>query len=240
VSATVIVHGPFEFTFTLADTPAITPTPLVADPNNFSPAPAPTPMSLDSYFYSGQTLQSGDLLYAVWNGTQSDVYRYNPAIGTAPALFMTLPGQVFSINLHTDRKGLDYLAGNYDLDSNMVKNTGLYTLRFSDPQPHLLRSSLEGSLSWPAWSSDGRLLAFNFQLPGPGEIQPRIGWIDMNCRTSGECPVQVLDAPVEYRLGNPVFSPQGTWLAINGADTTYGAGEIYLLQFDNNAQPGQV
>jgi hypothetical protein len=153
---------------------------------------------------------------------------------------MTLPGRVFSINLHADRKGLDYLAGNYDPDSNMVNNTGLYTLRFTDRQPRLLHTSPGGILTWPTWSSDGRLLAFNFQLPGPGEIQPRIGWIDMNCRASGECPIQVLDAPVEYMLGNPEFSPQGYWLAINGADATFGAGEIYLVQFDDNAQPGEV
>ena len=240
VSATVIVQGPFEFTFTLSDIPAISPTPLVSDPNAFLPVPTSTPLPLDSYFYSGQMLQTGDLLYVVWNGSQSDVYRSDPASGTAPGLFMTLPGQVFSINLHADRNGMDYLAGNYEPDSNVVKNTGLYTLRFTDLRPRLLHTSPEGILTWPTWSSDGRLLAFDFQLPAPGEIQPRIGWIDMNCRSSGECPVQILDAPVEYGLWNPEFSPQGYWLAINGANTTYGTGEIYILQFDNNAQPGKL
>jgi hypothetical protein len=240
ISATVIVHGPFEFTFTLSDTAVITPTPLVANPGNFSPAPTPTPMSLERYFYSGQTLQAGDLLYSAWNGTDSDIYRYSPADVSAPALFMTLPRQVFNIYIHADREGLDYLAGDYDPDSNMVNNTGLYTLRFSDPRPRLLHTSPEGILTQPTWSSDGRLLAFDFQLPDPGELWPRVGWIDMNCRSSGECPVQVLDAPAEYRLGASAFSPQGYWLALNGVDTTYGAGEIYLLQFDNNGQPSQV
>ena len=50
VSATVIVQGPFEFTFNLAESPALTPTPQVADPNAFSPAASPTPMPLESYF----------------------------------------------------------------------------------------------------------------------------------------------------------------------------------------------
>jgi len=104
----------------------------------------------------------------------------------------------------------------------------------------LLHTSPEGIITYPVWSFDGRLMAFAFQLPDPGELWPRVGWIDMNCRGSGECPVQVLDAPAEYRLGASAFSPQGYWLALNGVDTTYGAGEIYLLQFDNNAQPGQV
>ena len=79
VSATVIVQGPFEFTFKLTDIPSITPTPLVADPNSFSPAPTATALPLDSYSYNGQTLQTGDLLYAVWNGNQSELYRFNPA-----------------------------------------------------------------------------------------------------------------------------------------------------------------
>jgi hypothetical protein len=240
ISATVIVQGPFEFTFRLSNTPALTPTPLVANPGDFSPAPTPTFMSLDSYFYSGQTLQTGDLLYAAWNGSDSDIYRYSPAVVSAPALFMTLPGQVFNIYIHADREGLDYLAGDYDQNSNMVNNTGLYTLRFSDPLPRLLHSTPKGGITQPTWSSDGRLLAFDFQLPDPGEFQSRIGWIDMNCRSSGECPVHVLDAPLNYRLGISKFSPQGTWLAINGADTTFGAGEIYLLPFDNNAQPGEL
>jgi WD40-like Beta Propeller Repeat len=153
-------------------------------------------------------------------------------------LFMTLPGQVFSIYIHADREGVDYLSGNYDINSNMVNSTGLYTLRFSDPLPRLLHSSPEGGITWPTWSSDGRLLAFDFQLPDPGEFQSRIGWIDMNCRSTGECPVNILDAPLNYRLGVPEFSPEGTWLAINGADTTYGAGEIYLLPFNVHVQPG--
>jgi len=239
VGATVIVQGPFTFTFNLSDLPVITPTPLVADPNAFSPGSSPTPISLDNYVYSGQMLQAGDLLYAAWNGSQSDVYRYNPASGTAPALFMTLPGRVFSIHLHADRAGMDYLTSIFNSDM-VVENTALYTLRFSDPRPRLLHTSPEGIITYPVWSFDGRLMAFAFQLPDPGELWPRVGWIDMNCRGSGECPVQVLDAPAEYRLGASAFSPQGYWLALNGVDTTYGAGEIYLLQFDNNAQPGQV
>jgi len=239
VSATVIVQGPFEFTFTLSDTAVITPTPLVANPGNFSPAATPTPMSLDSYSYSGQTLQAGDLLYVAWNGSQSEVYRYNPVNGTAPALFMTLPGRVFSINLHADRAGMDYLTGTFNPDM-VVESTALYTLRFSDPRPRLLHTSPEVIITYPVWSFDGRLMAFAFQLPDPGELWPHVGWIDMNCRSSGECPVQVLDAPAEYRLSASAFSPQGYWLAMNGVDTTYGTGEIYLLQFDNNAQPGQV
>jgi hypothetical protein len=239
VMATVIVQGPFEFTFKLSDIPSTTPTARVANPNAFAPAPSPTPMSLDNYVYSGQTLQSGDLLYAAWNGSQSDVYRYNPASGTAPALFMTLPGQVFSIHLHADRAGMDYLTGTFNPDM-VVESTALYTLRFSDPRPRLLHTSSEGIITYPVWSFDGRLMAFAFQLPDPGELWPRVGWIDMNCRSSGECPVQVLDAPAEYRLAASAFSPQGYWLAMDGVDTTYAAGEIYLLQFDNNAQPGQV
>jgi hypothetical protein len=117
---------------------------------------------------------------------------------------------------------------------------GLYTLRFSDRQPRWLHTSPEGMLLWPTWSSDGRLLAFDLQLLDPGEIFPRIGWIDLNCRASGECPIQFLDAPVGYGLSGPIFSPQGDWLAITGVDAPSGAGEIYLLPFDKDAQPSQL
>ena len=240
VSATVIVQGPFTFTFKLSEVASTTPTARVANPNAFTPAPSPTPMSLDDYVYSGQTLQPGDLLYASWSGAQSDVYQYNPASGKAPVLFMRLPGNVFSIHLHTDREGMDFLTGNYDRATNMVDNMGLYTLRFSDRQPRWLHTSPEGMLLWPTWSSDGRLLAFDLQLLDPGEIFPRVGWIDLNCRASGECPIRFLDAPVGDNLGGPIFSLQGYWLAISGVDATYGAGEIYLLPFDKDAQPSQL
>jgi hypothetical protein len=135
---------------------------------------------------------------------------------------------------------MDFLTGNYDRATNMVDAMGLYTLRFSDRQPRWLHTSPEGMLLWPTWSSDGRLLAFDLQLLDPGEIFPRIGWIDLNCRASGECPIQFLDAPVGYGLSGPIFSPQGDWLAITGVDAPSGAGEIYLLPFDKDAQPSQL
>ena len=91
VGAMVIVDGPFEFTFNLTDASSPAPTPAEADPNIFSPAPTSTPISLDGYLYSGQKLDRGDLLYAVWNGDQTDVYRTIPD-NNQPALFMTLPG----------------------------------------------------------------------------------------------------------------------------------------------------
>ncbi len=238
--ATVVIHGPFELNLTVSSTPLETPVPAVANPGNFIPAPTPTPLSLDSYFYSGQSLNPGDLLYAVWNGGQTDIYRLTPASGGPPTLFATLPGHAAYLHLHPDRQGLDYIAGTFNPESNGLNGTKVYTLRFAHPKPRFLHTAPDGNIYWPTWSSDGRLLAFAIQLPDPGETHLRIAWIDMNCRSTGECPIQFLDAPREYELYHPVFAPQGYTLAISGVETAYGAGEIYLLPFDENAQPGKL
>jgi hypothetical protein len=239
VSATVLVNGPFEFTFNLADLPAQTPTPIAANPDTFQPAASSTPVSMEDYSYSGATLQSGDLLYVIWNGDQSDLYRYHPGSGTASEHFMTLPGNVSSLSLHQDLSGLDYLSGIYDPNTNST-TPALYTLRFSDPAPRPLQLSKQGSIFWPTWSADGHFVAFGIQLPDPGEYTSRIGWVDLGCRDAGKCAVNILDAPLEYQLNAPQFSPQGDWLAINGVDLTYGAGEIYLLQLDQNGNAGHL
>jgi hypothetical protein len=239
VSATVLVNGPFEFTFNLADLPAQPPTPIAANPDTFQPAASSTPVSMDGYSYSEAAFQSGDLLYVIWNGDQSDLYRYHPGSGTAPEHFMTLPGNVSSLSLHQDLLGLDYLAGTYDANTNST-TPALYTLRFSDPAPRPLQLSTQGSIFWPTWSADGRFVAFGIQLPNPGEYTSRIGWVDLGCRDAGKCAVNLLDAPLEYQLNAPQFSPRGDWLAINGVDLTYGAGEIYLLQLDQNGNAGPL
>ena len=55
IGATLIVDGPFEFTFTLPDEQSISPTPAVANSNAFSPAPTATPLPFNQYYFSGQT-----------------------------------------------------------------------------------------------------------------------------------------------------------------------------------------
>ncbi len=242
IGASVIVDGPFEFTFTLPEEASITPTPVVADPNSFFPAPMPTPLPFDHYFFSGQTLESGDLLYAVWHDAQSDIYRISPSMNTDHGLFLTLPGHVSSINIHPDRQGIDYLTGIYNKDSNVLDDPHLYTFRFGEPVPRLLTLTPSGLLLpfQMAWSSDGQLLAFNVAGNVPGAMDS-IGWVDLSCREDGECPANVVDDPTGNGISllDSAFSPNGKWLAFNGTDFESGASEIYLLPFDRH-RPGAL
>ena len=130
IGATVIVNGPFEFSFALPEAVSITPTPVVADPNSFSPAPTATPLPFDSYYFSGQILNAGDLLYVVWHGLQSDIYRFTPSTNVDHGLFLTLPGHVSSVNIHPDRQGLDYLTGIYNRDSQRIGRSPLVHFPF--------------------------------------------------------------------------------------------------------------
>jgi hypothetical protein len=243
--ATAIVEGPFEFDLNLKETTSASsaiPTPAESDPNLFSPVPTPTALPLDSYFFSGQTLEDGDLLYAVWDGRESNVYRYAPSTDIDYGLFLTLPGHVSSINIHPDRQGLDYLTGIYNKDTNEVDDPHLYTLRFAEPSPRLLTLTPHGVMIpfQLAWSQNGQLLAFNTAASAPAAMGS-IGWVDLTCRESGECPVHILNDPTGNGLGlsDTAFSPDGKWLAFNGSDSVSGASEVYLLPFEDQ-HPGEL
>jgi WD40 repeat protein len=237
VRATVRVEGPFEFTFNLTTASSSTPVPAEADPNAFFPAPTPTALPLDSYFFSGQTLETGDLLYAVWNGRQTDVYRFTPSTSIDHGLFLTLPRHVSSINIHPDKQGIDYLTGIYNKDTNVLDDPHLYTLRFVEPNPRLLTLTPPGVLLpfQLAWSPDGHILAFNVALNAPAAMGT-VGWIDLSCRETGECPITILNNPTgnAITLSDSAFSQNSKWLALNGADSESGAGEIFILPVDNN------
>ena len=168
VSANVIVDGPFEFSFALPETVSVTATPIVADPNTFFPAPTPTPLSLDRYAYSDQPLQSGDLLFTVINGDNTDVYAFTPGVDPQPRLFATLPGAVAQMYVHPDRQGLDYLAGSHEIRDGFsyIDHIRLYTLRFAEKTPRLLYNfapnpaNAIGTTVYADWSFDGKYMAF--------------------------------------------------------------------------------
>lgn len=243
--AIVVVDGPFEFDLNLKDTSSTSsaiPTPAESDPNLFAPVPTPTALPLDSYFFSGQTLEAGDLLYAIWDGRQTNVYRFTPSTGIDYGLFLTLPGHVSSINIHPDKQGLDYLTGIYNKDTNVLDNPHLYTLRFVEPNPRLL-TLIPPGVMLPfqlAWSPDGQLLAFGTAAQAPGAMES-IGWIDLSCRENGECPINILQNPTGngLSLSDGAFSPDGKWLAFNGSDSVSGASEVYLLPFEDQ-RPGEL
>ena len=241
VGATVIVDGPFEFTFALPEAVSITPTPIVADPNTFSPAPTPTPLSLDSYAYSGQPLQSGDLLFTAINGDNSDVYAFRPGVDSQPRLFATLPGAIAQIYIHPDRQGLDYLAGSHKIRDGIsyIDHIRLYTLRFAEDKPQLLYSFTPNSVNHVGtivqadWSFDGKYMAFRDSGGSQPGVSQRFGWFDMSCRASGLCLQHEIQVNEHLLLSAPLFSPSDYRILFSGADES-GTGEpdVFLLDFD--------
>lgn len=253
VQATVIVSGPFEFTFSLSPmAPQVPPTQAVADPGSFSPAPTPTPLALDAYHFTGRLPQLGDLLLAVIEGETTGLYAASPTSQFRPERIATLPGHVYQVYLHPDQMGVDYLTGEQQIDQDLIsyRSARLYTLRFEDAAPRLLASFPRGSDNYvgieimAAWSSDGRLMAFQqfgFE-PKPGEAFRRIGWIDLACRETGYCFPQTLRLSEGLDLYDPQFSPQGYQLLMSGSNSTSGSGapDIFLLAFSPEGVPGEV
>jgi hypothetical protein len=245
VSATVIVHGPFEFTFNLSNTPAIIQTPLVADPGGFTPAPTPTSMPLDSYAYSGRKLESGDLLYTVLDGDKTNVYAYTPGAGSQPSLAAILPGAVSQVYIHPDHQGMDYLAGiQVTRDRNTyIDSVSLYTLNFGEPAPHLLYNFLpisENGIGTPGagnWSYDGRFVIFETPTTQPGNQPWNFVWFDLSCRTAGNCESHEIVVPPGFSLSYPFFAPNDYRILFTGLDTGIGGiPGIFLLDL-NPLQP---
>lgn len=241
VGATVIVDGPFEFTFALPDAVSMTSTPVVADPNAFSPAPTPTLLSLDSYTYSGQPLQSGDLLFTAINRDNTDVYVFTPNVDSRPRLLATLPGAIAQVYVHPDRQGLDYLAGSHEIrdDFSYIDNIRLYTLHFDEGRPRLLYSfapnseNLVGTSVEGSWSFDGRYAVFRYDKPTPGASPWKFLWIDMSCTPNEDCVPHEIVLDQELELYKAYFAPADYRIVFTGSDTS-GTGEpdLFLLDFD--------
>lgn len=249
VGATVIVNGPFEFTFALPEAVSITPTPVpvVADPDTFSPAPTPTPLSLDNYAYSGRPLQSGDLLFTAINGDNTDVYAFTPGVDSQPRLFATFPGAVAQIYIHPDRQGVDYLAGSHKIRDGVsyIDHICLYTLRFADGKPRLLYNfapnpaNTIGTTVHADWSFDGKYIAFRDSGENRPGFSDHFGWFDMSCRTSGLCPQHEILVNEHLSLSAPIFSPSDYRILFSGADESEtGEPNIFLLDF-NPDEPGR-
>lgn len=254
--ASVLLLGPFEFTFPAPmPAPAASTPPVVIDGESFSPLPTPTPLSLDSYEYTGRAIQPGELLFTVMGETTTELYAFDSQSSAAPERVASLPGQVYQVFLHTDRKGIDYLAGTRVSDPppsrlTFYRSAHVYTLRFTDPQPRLLVAfprgpeNVQGTELTANWSYDGRLMVFELHnnYPKPGEPWASIGWIDLACRQTGNCQPQYLEIPPGMELNRPKFSPKTYQVLISGADQIHGGHnpDVYQFEFGADGQLGAL
>lgn len=257
VKATVIVAGPFEFTFSLSQfTTPPTSTPELAKPDTFFPAPTPTPLALDTYQFTGLLPKSGDLLFTVVNGNTTGLYYADPINPTEIEQIARLPGQVYQVYLHPDGLGIDYLVGE-QINSGLIvtdevfyRNARLFTLRFTDTLPRLLYTfprgdgSVQGTQIKVDWSSDGKLLAYQQcgTQPKPGEAFWKTGWLNLTCRETGDCKAQEFQLAKGLDLYNPQFSPQGYNLMLEGSNSASGSGsyDIFMINFNQVGIPGQL
>jgi hypothetical protein len=209
-------------------------------------------LSLDSYRYNQRIIQPGDLLFTVVGDASTDLYAASPQTRFTPELVASLPGQVYQVYLHPDRLGIDYLAGTKVTEDGFIfyRSVQVYTLRFGDSRPSLLAAfprgpeNVKGTELTADWSYDGRLMVFqlfNFE-PKPGEPSFKIGWFDMNCRDTGNCQPQYLQAPAGIVIGLPQFSPKKYQILLSGTDEDHGSHmqDVYLFEFDSNGWPGSL
>lgn len=249
VRATVIVDGPFEFTFNLTNASSSTPTPAEADPSIFSPAPTPTPIPLDGYLYSGLSLNPDDLLYTVLDGDKTNVYVFTPNVDQQPRLLATLPGSVSQVYVHPDHLGMDYLAGVQTNRDGIfyIKDISLYSIRFDESFPRFLHrfppnpENTVGTTVEGDWSYDGRYAIFRYVKPLPGNDFWKFLWLDMSCRAKGDCAPHEILLKQDLELYKAYFAPANYRILFTGSDYS-GTGEtdLFVMNFDPKNTENQV
>ncbi|RPI89947.1 MAG: hypothetical protein EHM40_19595 [Chloroflexi bacterium] len=237
VRATVSVDGPFEFPFDLTSAPSPAPITAEAVPSVSSP----TPLPLEEYSYQGQLLKSGDLLFAVFDGQNTDLYAFTPDLDSQPRWAATLPGAVAQIYVHPDHQGMDYLAGMQTSRDGFtyIKNLSLYTVSFNQDLPRLLYTfpptpeNFVGPTVDADWSHDGRYGLFRYVKPDPGDEGAKYLWLDMACRLDGDCLAHEVSLDQNLELSKGSFAPADYRILFTGTDSS-GTGEmdLFLMNFD--------
>lgn len=255
IGAQVLLLGPFEFTFA-APPPILTQpteTPQVVGGESFTPQPSPTPLALDSYHYTGKSIEPGDLLFTRVGDTTTELYTTHPQDSFTPALVAVLPGQVYQVYVHPDRQGIDYLAGNRTLNQGRFyayRSAQIYTLKFTSDKPKLLAAfpsiseRFIGTEVNANWSFDGRLMIIRqVNEPKQGEPSQRFGWIDLSCRNTGNCQIQYFVFPEGLVIYSTQFSPTDYRVLMEGSylnGKNHGWSEIFLVRFNSQLQPEPI
>lgn len=239
------MQGPFEFTFTLPESASLPGDPAQADPANFSPQPTATPLPLDGYSFFGESPQPGELLFTAIEAEHTTLFALAPF--NEPRRLAILPGAVAQIYIHPDRQGMDYLAGLPVMRDGIfyIKDLSLYSLHFDGSLPRLLHTfpltpaNTIGTVAEGNWSFDGKYAIFRYVNNQPGNNFWRFLWLDLACRTGGNCVAHEITSQPNIELGKAFFAPSDYRALFTGADYS-GTGEpdIFLLDFDP-ADPGR-
>lgn len=231
LNATLKVRGPFVLTFEVPEEIVEpTPAPEVVDDAPYSPIPTGEPLSMESYYYSGEALRSEDLLSIEVVGGDSWIFAASPDEDLIQRHIAILPGEVMAIHPHTDLLGMDYITGIRDESGNNQYHQ-LYSVRFTDNQPVLLIGELGQQAFGFDWSFDGRFLAYRTTQDAPGEPEQfTLQIVDLTCRTTAGCE----PAPVYSSAGMGMFvwSPVDYRLGTMAESTGFQDSDIGLLSLD--------
>ncbi len=234
--AHLLLIGPFELVFSAPEAPAPAETPATAG-GDFQPPAAREPLPLTGFEMGAVDAQPGDLLYSALEGANSGLYRtgtdlYARRLGT-------LPGQVVSFQLHADWQGMDYLTADAFNGDGTLDGVRLFSLRFGDELPREILDLPENKIVWPAWSPDGRFLAYQHVDERPGIFGRRLHVVDLTCRENGECIPQTLDVPDALDLNTPLWSPDSQHIALGGRANDSGqGGDVYVVSLNDNGTLG--
>lgn len=231
LNATLKVSGPYVLTFEAPEeTMEPTMAPEMVEDAPYSPMPTGEPLSMESYYYSGEALRTEDLLSIEVVDSDSWLFAASPDEDFVQRLIAILPGEVMAIHTHTDLLGMDYLTGIREGTGNDQFNQ-LYSVRFTEDEPLLLVGQLGQHAFGFDWSYDGRFLAYRTTHDAPGEPEQFILQIvDLTCRTTAECaPVSVYSSG---GLGVFVWSPVDYQLGTMGESTGFQDSDIALLSLD--------
>jgi hypothetical protein len=231
LNATLKVRGPFVLTFEApGETMEPTPAPEVVQDAPYSPIPTGEPLSMESYYYSGEALRSEDLLSIEVVGGDSWIFAASPDDDFIQRPIAILPGEVMAIHPHTDLLGMDYLTGIRDESGNNQYHQ-LYSVRFADNQPVLHIGELGQQAFGFDWSFDGRFLAYRTTQDAPGEPEQfTLQIVDLTCRTTADC--EPVPAYSSGGLGVFVWSPVDYRLGIMAESAGFQDSDIGLLSLD--------
>jgi signal peptidase I len=246
----VVIYIPGPFYFNL-DSPMISSSQILLDEltslsqSEYVPTEESYTFDLDSYKYNDIPINTGDIVYCLIQGDNTELFHANKESQFVPELVAVLPGHVYQIFVHPDHKGIDYLTGIKKLDGDTVyfQSGQLFRLFFSDPAPYLLVSFPEEKTQWVGnnpigkWSSDGRIFSFEHTdvTLNDNTMNRKIGWVDLNCQENTNCEVNYISNPEEIELHNLQISPTGDFLVMEGVNHNTGSGQsdIYYVNLSD-------